>query len=324
MKKQFLTSVVLVSFLWSFAQSRQPVEYADPLLGTSESRWMLNPGATMPFGMVQLSPDNQGGVWKSGYEYSLNNVGGFSHIHSWTMAGLSVMPTVGALNTRRGPADGPTTGWTTGYRSRVVKESEKASPGYYAVTLMNGNIKTELTSTTRAGFFKFTFPEEEDVHILFDLDIPFENTAEILDAKITRVTDTEIEGYSRQKWSWNEYTVHFIARFNKPMLSFGGWKGNTVKHDTVQIFGKGKMGAYADFKSKKGEVILLQTAISLVSIEQARLNLETEMDPFKWSFDAVRQNAKTTWNNLLSKKQKLFQRARNFIDGRMRVTFCGK
>src|SRR5688572_1484047 len=131
------------------AQQKEPVDYADPLLGTSESRWMLNPGATMPFGMVQLSPDNQGGVWKSGYEYSLNNIGGFSHIHSWTMAGLSVMPTVSVLNVRRGPADGPTTGWTTGYRSRIVKSTEKASPGYYAVTLMNGNINTELTATSR-------------------------------------------------------------------------------------------------------------------------------------------------------------------------------
>ena len=108
MKRLFLLVLVSSCTLFTIAQQKDPVDYADPLLGTSESRWMLNPGATMPFGMVQLSPDNQGGVWKSGYEYSLNNIGGFSHIHSWTMAGLSVMPTVGALNTRRGPADGAT------------------------------------------------------------------------------------------------------------------------------------------------------------------------------------------------------------------------
>src|SRR5690606_6707587 len=127
-------------------------------------------GATMPFGMVQLSPDNQGDVWKSGYEYTLNNVGGFSHIHSWTMSGLSVMPTVGVLNTKMGPADGPTTGWTTGYRSRVDKSTEIASPGYYAVKLLNGNILTELTSTTRAGFFRFTYPEAAETNILIDLE----------------------------------------------------------------------------------------------------------------------------------------------------------
>ena len=301
--KKIIATFICGSFLFSlFAQTKQPVDYADPLLGTSESRWMLNPGATMPFGMVQLAPDNQGGVWKSGYEYSLNNVGGFSHIHAWTMAGLSVMPTVGVLNVRRGPADGPTTGWTTGYRSRIDKTTEKASPGYYGVTLMNGNIHTELTATTRTGFFRFTFPEEENAHILLDLDIPFENTAEILDAKFTKVSDTEIEGYSRQKWSWNEYIVHFVVRFNKPMKAFGGWKGNyNVEKNIKEITGKGKMGAYADFDTKKGEVLLMQTSISLVSIDGARLNMNTELAPFGWNFDAVRQNARTVWNNLLSK-----------------------
>lgn len=283
------------------ARQKQPVDYADPLLGTSESRWMLNPGATMPFGMVQLAPDNQEGVWKSGYEYTLNNIGGFSHIHSWTMAGLSVMPTIGVLNIKRGPADGPTTGWTTGYRSRIYKETEKASPGYYAVKLMNGNIYTELTTNTRCGFFRFTYPEEENAHILFNLDIPFENTAEILDAKFVRVSDTQIEGYSKQKWSWNEYTVHFVIRFNKPIEGFGGWIDNKISKDVQQVAGKGKVGAFADFKTKKGEVILMQTAISLVSVDQARLNLTTEMDPFKWDFEAVHNNARSTWNNLLGK-----------------------
>ncbi|TWR31756.1 glycoside hydrolase family 92 protein [Mucilaginibacter pallidiroseus] len=281
--------------------TKQPVDYADPLLGTSESRWMLNPGATMPFGMVQLAPDNQGGVWKSGYEYTLNNVGGFSHIHSWTMAGLSVMPTVGVLNTRRGPADGPTTGWTTGYRSRVYKETEKASPGYYAVKLMNGDITTEITTTTRSGFFRFTYPKAEDAHILFDLDIPFEDTAEILDAIFTKVSDTQIDGYSKQKSGWNEYTVYFVIRFDRPIQGFGGWIGNKQIKNVTKVAGKGSMGAYADFKTQAGDVIQMQTAISLVSIDQAKLNLTTEMDPFKWSFEAVHNNARTIWNNLLSK-----------------------
>ncbi|GAA4302893.1 GH92 family glycosyl hydrolase [Compostibacter hankyongensis] len=300
-KSLLLLSAVCMAAVSVTAQEKQPVDYADPLLGTSESRWMLNPGATLPFGMVQLSPDNQGGVWKSGYEYTINNIGGFSHIHSWTMAGLSVMPTVGVLNTRRGPADGPTTGWTTGYRSRIAASSQQASPGYYAVTLMNGNIHTELTSTTRAGFFRFTYPEEEDAHILLDLDIPFENTAEILDAKFTKISDTEIEGYSKQKWSWNEYTVHFVVRFDKPIEGFGGWVGDSILKNVKEIKGKGRMGAYANFKAHKGEVIQMQSAISLVSIDQARLNLETEMNPFKWNFDAVHEHARKVWNTLLSK-----------------------
>jgi len=301
--KGSLLFVLLNASLFSIrAQEKEPVDYADPLLGTSESRWMLNPGVTMPFGMVQLSPDNQGEVWKSGYEYSLHNIGGFSHIHSWTMVGLSVMPTAGILSTFRGPADAPTTGWTSGYRSRIDKATEVASPGYYGVTLMNGNIRTELTSTTRAGFFRFTYPEaHEDAHILLDLDIPGEAKTDILDAKITRISDTEIEGYSHQKWSWNEYTVHFVVRFNKPIKNFGGWNGNKVQKHLKEVSGKGRLGAFADFSVNAGDTILMQTGISLVSIEQARLNLETEMNPFNWSFDAVKNNARNVWNGLLSK-----------------------
>ena len=300
-KKMLLFLGLLISSFYAQAQ-KQPVDYADPLLGTSESRWMLNPGATLPFGMVQLSPDNQGDVWKSGYEYSLNNIGGFSHIHSWTMVGLSVMPTVGLLSTYRGAADAPTTGWTSGYRSRFEKKTEVAKPGYYGVTLLNGNIRTELTSTTRAGFFRFTYPEaHEEAHILLDLDIPGEAKTDILDAKITRVSDREIEGYSHQKWSWNEYTVHFVVRFDRPIKSFGGWNGSKVQKDIKEIIGKGKIGAFADFKVNAGDVIHMQTGISLVNIDQARLNLETEMDPFKWNFDAVKNNARQVWNSMLSK-----------------------
>lgn len=305
-KKLMLVAALMCAALPGNAQSRQqkqPVDYADPLLGSSESRWMLGPYATVPFGMVQLGPDNQGGVWKSGYEYSLNNVGGFSHIHAWTMAGLSVMPTTNILNVNRGPADGPTTGWTNGYRSRIYKETEKASPGYYAVKLMNGDITTEITTTTRAGFFRFTYPTEQDAHILLDLDVPNEAPTDILDAKITKVNDHEIEGYSHQKWSWNEYTVHFVIRFDKPIESFGGWIGGKISKDIKEIAGKGKMGAFANFKTKAGEVIQMQSAISLVSIDQARLNLETEMNPYKWDFNAVHQAARNTWNNLLGKIQ---------------------
>ena len=96
--QQFLKNAgVIFSFalivLSSDAQKKQPVDYADPLMGTSESRWMLNPGTSLPFAMVQLSPDNQGNQWKSGYEYNIASIAGFSHIHSWTMAGLSVAAT---------------------------------------------------------------------------------------------------------------------------------------------------------------------------------------------------------------------------------------
>ena len=301
---RWLSTILLnIIVLSVYAQHKEPVDYADPLLGTSESRWMLNPGATMPFGMVQLSPDNQGEVWKSGYEYSINNIGGFSHIHSWTMVGLSIMPTVGVLSTYRGAADAPTTGWTSGYRSRIDKSTEVASPGYYGVTLMNGKYPARsLRAQQGQAFSNSAIPKLTKTHIFYLISIFLEKQKQdILDAKITRINDREIEGYSHQKWSWNEYTVHFVVRFNKPIKSFGGWVGNKTEKNIKEIAGKGRVGAFADFNVNARDVILMQTGISLVSIEQARLNLETEMDPFKWGFDAVRKNARNVWNGLLSK-----------------------
>src|SRR5688572_7868673 len=129
-QKLFVLLYLLSCSLLLPAQRKAPVDYADPLIGTSESRWMLNPGATLPFGMVQLSPDNQSTDWKAGYEYTIASISGFSHIHAWTMAGLSVMPTTGMLNPKIYPPDAPsTTGQTTGHRSRIDKRTEKASPG---------------------------------------------------------------------------------------------------------------------------------------------------------------------------------------------------
>jgi predicted alpha-1,2-mannosidase len=304
----FISGLLLAAFI-AHAQQKEPVDYADPLIGTSESRWMLNPGASRPFGMVQLSPDNQGDDWKAGYEYTLASVSGFSHIHAWTMAGLSVMPTTGPVNPKIYPPDAPTTtGETAGHRSRIDKRTEVAAPGYYSADLINYRIKTEITSTTRGGFFKMTFPESRDAHLMFNLLFPAEYPFNVLDAQITRVSDTEIEGYSKQqsgnwmkKGGFNDYTVHFVARFNKPFKGFGGWKGKEIIHKIKDIKGNGDIGAFVDFETKAGEVILLQTAISYVSIEQARLNLTTEMDPFNWNFQAARKDARDVWNGMLSK-----------------------
>ncbi|MEO8415408.1 MAG: GH92 family glycosyl hydrolase [Ginsengibacter sp.] len=302
-KKNALCLLIISLTFSASAQKKQPVDYADPLMGTSESRWMLNPGTNMPFGMVQLSPDNQDNGWKSGYEYTIASISGFSHIHSWTMAGLSVMPTVGLVNPKIYPASEPTTtGSTAFHRSRIDKKTEIATPGYYSVELLNYKIKTELTSTTRCGFFRLTFPETKEGNVLFNLLFPSEYPFKVLDANITKVSDTQIEGYSKQTSAgFNDYTVYFVARFNKPFKTFGGWEGKDMKKDAAEIKGEGDVGSYVTFETKEGEKILLQTAISLVSIENAKLNMETELKLFGWNFDGVRKNARDVWNNLLAK-----------------------
>ncbi len=282
-------------------KERELVDWVDCLLGTATSRWMLFPGPSLPFSMVKLSPDNQRHCWKAGYEYTIENIAGFSHIHSWTMGGLLVMPTVGNLKTVPGPESDP----DAGYRSRFSHDTESASPGYYAVTLADYGIRAELTSTLRAGFHRYTFPKSQQARILLDLLTPTEYGYDVLDAKVTRVSDTEIEGYSKQRggeWArWNDYTVHFVARTDKPFQAMGGWVGGEIRQNIQEISGKDDVGVFLNFTTDDGEQIQLQVGISLVSIEQARLNLDTEMKPFGWDFDAVHRHARKVWNDLLGK-----------------------
>lgn len=140
---------------------KQPVDYVNVFTGTSNSRWALFPGATLPFGMVKLSPDNQSRVWTGGYEYTVNSISGFSHLHAMALSGLSVMPATGPLErfgqtkTFAGEADGPfNTMWTSGYRSRFEKSTEKGSPGYYSVYLADPHVQAEVSATTRTGWLR--------------------------------------------------------------------------------------------------------------------------------------------------------------------------
>lgn len=284
------------------AQQKLPVDYVDPMIGNADSRWMQFPGPTMPFGMVKLSPDNQGDVWRGGYEYKINEIIGFSHIHSWTMAGLLTMPITGPLQIHPGDENKP----ETGYRSRMSHDSESASLGYYSVYLDDYKIKAELTTTTRTGFQRYTFPASKNARILFDLETGSEYPYEVRWASIKKINDYEIEGFSTQS-SYdeptnllNDYTIYFVAKVDKPMKSFGTWVNNSIDSTSLSGWGRGDVGAFLNFQTKEGEVIQLKTAVSYVSIEQARKNLALESKPFDWDFEAVRQNAVNKWANIMN------------------------
>ena len=308
-----IKTLLLILFLFLSATNqlysavKEPVDYVDCFIGTSNSRWMLGPYAQMPFGMVQIGPDNQGNNWMGGYEYSNNSVSGFSHIHAWTMGGLMMMPTTVELALSNPSPDSPFRGANSGYHSRILKETEKASPGYYEVELYDEKVKVALTATTRCSFQKYTFPECNESRILIDLLFPTEwdYGFTVQDAKITKVSSSEIEGYASCKsgpWSsWNDWKLFFVIRFNKPVEHFNGWDNDLIKTDIDSIAGKGHVGAYVTFKTTEGEVVKVQSAISLVSIDGARKNLKEEMDPFGWNFDACMHHARQEWNTLLSK-----------------------
>ena len=308
--KHILLILILNLFFTNllFCSNKEPVDYVDCFIGTSNSRWMLGPYAQMPFGMVQIGPDNQGNNWMGGYEYSNNSVSGFSHIHAWTMGGLMMMPTTVDLAISNPSPDAPFRGANSGYHSRIMKETEKASPGYYEVELYDQKVKVCLTATTRCSFQKYTYPQCNESRVLIDLLFPTEwdYGFTVQDAKITKISNTEVEGYADCKsgaWSsWNDWKLFFVIRFSKPFEHFNGWDNDVIKKDIESIAGKGRIGAYVTFKTVEGEEVKVQSALSLVSLDGARQNLKEEMiEPFGWDFNACVNHGRQVWNTLLGK-----------------------
>lgn len=283
-----------------------PAEYGDTRIGTAHSRWMIAPGPWMPFSMVKLSPDNQNQGWSAGYDPIYESIGTFSHIHEWTMAGLGLFPTSGALKTKVG--DESKVG--DGYRSKIDKASEEAPIGYYKVQLTDYNIKAELTATTRCSFMRYTYPKATNARVMIDLKIPAEYGYNLKDVTLKKVSDTRIEGYSKQftkdVWSGGvdqDYTIHFVIEFDRPFKKFGTWVNNTITDkDVVAAIDPKKAGAFVEFDTNTNQVIQVRTGISLVSMENAAENLSTEIvKPFGWSFDKVRENQRETWNKLFGR-----------------------
>ncbi len=305
MKLKLLSCCVIAVMLTAYAD-KEPVEYVNPLIGTHDSRPMQFPGAALPFGMVKLSPDNRNAGWKAGHDYAIKNIAGFNFIHDYHITGFYVMPVCGKFKTDPGSEKDP----DSGYRSRIRNETEMAFPGYYAVMLDDYAIRAELSATTRAGVQRYTFPESDKAAILFDLDIPYENKANVVDAKVTKVGDTEIEGYVQlfQRHNngmticlQNDYYLYFVARFDKPFESMGGWKGVDVQENINEMRGVENVGCFLRYKTAKGEQVTVLTAISMVSLDQARLNLDAETKKLGFDFDAYAQNARGIWNDLLGR-----------------------
>jgi predicted alpha-1,2-mannosidase len=283
-------------------------EYVDTRIGTAHSRWMIAPGPWMPFSMVKLSPDNQNIGWQAGYQTTFETIGCFSHIHEWTMAGLGMMPTNGELQTKVGDQFDP----DSGYRSRIDKSTEEAPLGFYRVYMPDTKIWAEVTATTRCSFQRYTFPKDQDGRVMIDMHVQAEYDYQLKDVEITKVSDYRIEGKSHQLsprptvWSNDadqEYTVHFVIEFDQPIKKMGGWLNDKLTNSTVL---KGEnlkdAGVYVEFDTQKSPVVQVRTGISLVSIQNATENLETEISkPFGWSFSAVVENQKKVWNSYLSR-----------------------
>lgn len=292
----FLASFLLFSL--GCQQSNQQVEglsaFVDPFIGTG-GHGHTYPGATVPFGMLQLSPDTRLTGWDgcSGYHFSDSHIYGFSHTH---LSGTGIpdygdvllMPTTGELRLHNG-ADGE-----PGYRSAFRKETEIATPGYYEVLLDDYQVKVSLTASERAGFHRYDFQQQELANVILDLV----HRDHVISAGLKVVSDTEIEGFRISK-DWAEHQeVFFVAQFSKPIKDIQLADG--IQKDPREKFISARnIKAGFQFDVSDGEPLLVKVGISAVDMAGARKNLEKEIPD--WDFEKTKMQAHEKWEQQLGK-----------------------
>ena len=317
-------AVLFVLQINAFPQKTENyVRYVNPLIGTQKMGHTY-PGATVPFGSVQLSPDtdeqphNIGGKYNkdsykycAGYQYDDTSIVGFSHTHfSGTghsdLGDFLIMPTVGDLQLEPGSKEDT----RTGFRSKFSHSNETAEADYYKVFLEDDNILAEMTATTRVGFHQYTFPKSDNAHIILDLMHGIYNYDDKNVWTFVRVeNDHTIVGY-RQTNGWaRTRTVYFAMEFSKPFTSYGfknfgkeDYKGFWRKFDQTKNFpemaGK-QLRSYFDFKTEKDERIKVKFALSPVSTDGAKANMTAEIP--HWDFERTKREGQAAWNKELNK-----------------------
>jgi predicted alpha-1,2-mannosidase len=265
------------------AMAQQPLtSFVDPFIGTG-GHGHTYPGPSLPFGMIQPGPDTRLTGWDgcSGYHYSDSRIFGFSHTHlSGTgipdYTDVLIMPTTGPVRLTNG-ADG-----RPGYSSSFSHAEEIAQPGYYAVTLEDHGIRAELTTTMRAGMHRYALPAGKPAQVVLDL----EHRDRLLESSIEVVSSTEVAGIRRSR-SWaRDQVVYFVIRFSKPFERAPA-PGSDPRRKAAFRFGSG------------GGQLLVKVAISAVSVEGARRNMEAELP--RWEFEDVRRDADAAWERELSR-----------------------
>ncbi|MDR2359268.1 MAG: GH92 family glycosyl hydrolase [Prevotellaceae bacterium] len=272
-------------------------QYVNPYIGTGGHGHVFL-GANVPFGLVQLGPSNipQTWDWCSGYHISDSTIIGFSHMHlSGTGIGdlgdINLMPAVGETALSRGVAGD----YSTGIYSLFRRATEKVRPGYYAVHLDRYNVDVELTATKRTGFHKYTFPASSGAKIIFDLengqcwDKPVEGY-------LVQENDTVVSGYRYSTgWARNQ-RIFFTAVFSKPVKRFVTM---SPQKETTDGKTAEKLYGLAFFDTKEREEIYVKVALSPVSIENAKLNMQAELPG--WDFEQTVRKADEAWNEELGK-----------------------
>ena len=290
------------------------LQYVNPMVGTKNMGHTF-PGATTPFGMVQLSPttniqplfkdgkyNKETYKYCSGYQFEDTLIYGFAHTHfSGTghsdLGDFLLMPTVGTLQSNN-------------IQSTFSHEKEKEEAGYYSVYLERYNIQAELTSSDRVGFHKYTFPKTDSAHFILNLDYNIYNfEGKNVWTSIRVENDSTITGF-RQTTGWaRNKTIYFAMKFSKAFTSYGHEKrDNTTyngfyrrfneKENFPEMAGK-NITAYFNFETDNKEDVKVKFALSSVSTNGALLNMETEVP--HWNFEKTKEETQGKWNKELSK-----------------------
>jgi predicted alpha-1,2-mannosidase len=282
--------------LAKFNTAATAMGYALPSVGTAGTGHTF-PGACIPFGMVQLSPDTRTQGWEgcAGYQAKDPDIWGFSHNHlSGTgcadLANILLAPVVGKVdlaNPRRGES---------GFPQPFDHNSETITSGYYRVKLPHAKITAELTATCRAGFHRYTFPASDDAHVCFDLHHGLAN--DVRDCALNVENDHVVSGYRKYNGWGGAMQFFFVAEFSKPFKKVIASVNGHEPAEGKQFNGR-SVRAQVDFATADQEKLLVKVGLSAVSVEGARKNLEAEIPAF--DFEKIRGGAETAWQNALGK-----------------------
>lgn len=288
----------------------------DPFIGTG-GEGHTYPGATVPYGMVQLSPDTRiqqrkdGYGWAAGYRYDDTTIVGFSHTHfSGTghsdLGDLLLMPTTGELKLERGDPDQ----LASGYTSRFRHATETAQPGYYAVTLDDYKVRAELTASPRVGMHRYTFPAGKPAHVVLDLRTSmYDYPGKVSWSRVRVRADGTVTGFRETRGWAPGRQLYFALRFSRPLtghelhnteqdIAYKGFPppGEKEPRQRAQIEGRQLVAAF-DVAPVASEPLLVKVALSPVSEDGAIANLDAEAPG--WDFDGIRAAAKRQWSEAL-------------------------
>lgn len=281
-----LTGCIVIIFN-SIAFTQDFTKYVDPFIGTG-GHGHTYPGAVMPHGMVQLSPDTRLEGWDgcSGYHYSDNFIYGFSHTHL-SGTGVSDYGDILLMPVTNNPSPD-----NKKYGAGFSHKNEIASTGFYSVKLDNG-VKVELTASDRVGWHRYLFPKGGG-NVILDL----KHRDKVLASEIRIIGNNQVEGMRRSEaWARDQH-IYFVIEFSTPFTIAGIWKNDSLTNNIPEANGL-NLKAYFSFPSDNASEVKARVGISSVSIEGARKNLAAEAKD--WDFNKIRNNAHAAWRRELAK-----------------------